>query len=169
MGLSQISMMELIYEKVNGFQPLTIFSKDSIIDVWQGFKYTFGMSQHSQFKKNIKQSELIFLIYSFKMLEINRKILHFFFAFIFGSIPFQYALVICLYFLILDEFFTWTNSPACHKCGSQTKAVGNDAPYPSEMMWDAGVVECYQCVACSENVRFPRYNHPQKLLGTVVV
>ena len=35
--LWQTSKMERFTKIVNGFQPLTIFSKRSILDVWQGF------------------------------------------------------------------------------------------------------------------------------------
>ena len=37
-------MMELFPNIVNGFQQLIIFAKSSIIDVWQGLKYTFELS-----------------------------------------------------------------------------------------------------------------------------
>ena len=35
----QTSMMKYFPKIVKGFQPLTIFAKRSILDVWQGFKY----------------------------------------------------------------------------------------------------------------------------------
>ena len=35
----QRSKMELFSKKVNGSQPLNIFAKHSISDVWQGFEY----------------------------------------------------------------------------------------------------------------------------------
>ena len=45
LGCSQTSVMELFPEKlINGFQLLTIFTKSSIIDVWQGSKYTSSAS-----------------------------------------------------------------------------------------------------------------------------
>ena len=36
-----------------------------------------------------------------------------------------------------------------------------------EQRWGAHRVELYQCPKCKKIMRFPRYNHPQKLLGTV--
>lgn len=33
------------------------------------------------------------------------------------------------------------------------------------MAWGAGNVESYKCVYCGKVTRFPRYNHPAKLLG----
>ena len=36
---SQTSMMELLANEFNGFQPLTIFAKISAIDIWLGSKY----------------------------------------------------------------------------------------------------------------------------------
>ena len=36
----QISKMELFFAKiVNAFQPLTISTKNSILDIWQSYKY----------------------------------------------------------------------------------------------------------------------------------
>ena len=36
--------MELFAKIINGCKPLAIISKGSIVDVWPGFKYTFGIS-----------------------------------------------------------------------------------------------------------------------------
>ena len=45
LGCSQTSVMLFFPEKlINGFQLLTIFTKSSIIDVWQGSKYTSSAS-----------------------------------------------------------------------------------------------------------------------------
>ena len=35
--------MERFQKLVNGFKPLTIFSKRSILDAWQGSEYAYGM------------------------------------------------------------------------------------------------------------------------------
>ena len=42
---SQTSKIELFEKVVNGFQPLTIFEKSSILDVWQGSEYASGNNQ----------------------------------------------------------------------------------------------------------------------------
>ena len=42
----QTSKMELLAKIVNGFQPLTIFAKSSILDVRQGSKYTSNIRLH---------------------------------------------------------------------------------------------------------------------------
>ena len=40
-------------------------------------------------------------------------------------------------------------------------------PTPEEQAWGAGRVEVYRCRSCGHgDVRFPRYNHPGKLLHT---
>ena len=36
--------MEIFVEIVNGFQPLIIFAKTSILDVWQGIEYASATS-----------------------------------------------------------------------------------------------------------------------------
>lgn len=65
-----------------------------------------------------------------------------------------------------NDFFTWTNSPKCHHCSSETKFYKNDVPNIEERVWHTGNVECYRCGNCNYTTRFPRYNHPQKLLET---
>ena len=57
------------------------------------------------------------------------------------------------------------NIPECSTCGSLTSAIGSVQPTPEELKWGAGRVEGYRCNQCQRQVRFPRYNHPQKLLG----
>merc|ERR1719427_634994 len=64
------------------------------------------------------------------------------------------------------EFFTWTNAPKCNICGGGTEHRSGDSPNAEERQWDCSRVECYQCAKCFVLVRFPRYNHPQKLLET---
>ena len=39
----QVSKLERFPKKVNGWKRLTIFAKHSILDVWQGSEYAFGM------------------------------------------------------------------------------------------------------------------------------
>ena len=64
------------------------------------------------------------------------------------------------------DFFTWTDSPKCASCQSSTHAAGMATPTEAELMWGASRVENYQCTQCSSFTRFPRYNHPGKLLET---
>lgn len=68
-----------------------------------------------------------------------------------------------------SDFFTWVTSPPCGDCGS-TNVVGRGGAAPStqeERAGLAGVVELYSCRACGVTSRFPRYNHPLKLLTWV--
>ena len=67
--------------------------------------------------------------------------------------------------LILGSFFKWVDKPTCPSCGSLTFPVGVVPPTPEEMIWGAGNVESYKCQYCGKVTRFPRYNHPAKLLG----
>ena len=62
-------------------------------------------------------------------------------------------------------FFKWVDKPPCPWCGSLTFPVGVVPPTPEEALWGAGNVESYKCQNCGKTTRFPRYNHPAKLLG----
>lgn len=65
------------------------------------------------------------------------------------------------------EFFSWTNAPKCETCGStDTKTVGATKPDQFEQAYGAGTVEVALCNTCGSQTRFPRYNHPGKLLET---
>ncbi|KAA6423321.1 MAG: Peptide-N(4)-(N-acetyl-beta-glucosaminyl)asparagine amidase [Trebouxia sp. A1-2] len=65
------------------------------------------------------------------------------------------------------DFFTWVNSPPCSHCGSSDMhASGMAVPTAEEADGNAGRVELHTCRACSCTTRFPRYNHPAKLLET---
>ena len=63
------------------------------------------------------------------------------------------------------EFFTWTNEPKCSLCNVATQCIGRVPPNEDQRRWGAGNVENYVCRQCNRNCTFPRYNHPQKLLG----
>ena len=54
----------------------------------------------------------------------------------------------------------------CEECEKQGTAMGKGSPTQEELKWEAHNVELYQCPDCKKILRFPRYNHPQKLLGT---
>eukprot|EP00960_Hanusia_phi_P052867 761706-Hanusia_phi.AAC.6 len=63
--------------------------------------------------------------------------------------------------------FKWVNNAPCDHCGStSTKNSGADRPNISEQAHGAGVVELYHCNDCNKVTRFPRYNHPGKLMET---
>ncbi|EGD83085.1 hypothetical protein PTSG_03725 [Salpingoeca rosetta] len=64
------------------------------------------------------------------------------------------------------EFFTWVDTLPCEYCGGKTKVAGMTAPLGDEARWQAGRVEVHQCKSCGRSTRFPRYNHPGKLLET---
>ncbi|RNA40801.1 Peptide-N(4)-(N-acetyl-beta-glucosaminyl)asparagine amidase [Brachionus plicatilis] len=67
-----------------------------------------------------------------------------------------------------NEFFRWINQPDCQSCKSNKAVVffKNDKPNINEITWMAGNVEVYKCSNCQTLTRFPRYNHPSKLLDT---
>ena len=65
-----------------------------------------------------------------------------------------------------SSFFKWTNAAPCAACGKATTLVGRAQPTQEERRWHAGTVEVYKCNTCQSQTRFPRYNHPRKLLET---
>ncbi|XP_067664918.1 peptide-N(4)-(N-acetyl-beta-glucosaminyl)asparagine amidase-like [Haliotis asinina] len=64
------------------------------------------------------------------------------------------------------SFFQWVDAPPCNACGAETRLIGGVDPLPQERIWGASRVENYRCNSCQQHTRFPRYNHPQKLLET---
>lgn len=64
------------------------------------------------------------------------------------------------------SFFKWVDSPPCIHCGGSTHHVGSVPPTPAEITWGGSRVENHQCDSCKGFTRFPRYNHPGKLLET---
>lgn len=65
-----------------------------------------------------------------------------------------------------NQFFTWVNAPKCSFCAGETKLIGGAHPNQEEHRYHAGTVEVYSCTVCSTVTRFPRYNHPGKLIQT---
>ena len=65
----------------------------------------------------------------------------------------------------LETFFRWMDKPVCVECGTKTELKGHVPPSADEQKWWVGVVEGYRCPNCGNDERFPRYNHPAKLLG----
>ena len=53
----------------------------------------------------------------------------------------------------------------CDNC--DVKGEGGDSVPPTleEEQLGASRVEGYTCPKCHKSIRFPRYNHPEKLLG----
>lgn len=65
------------------------------------------------------------------------------------------------------KFFSWTDKPACRSCGDpETVAFGKGQSNHDDLRWMAHVIELYKCSKCGVITRFPRYNHPEKLLQT---
>ena len=63
------------------------------------------------------------------------------------------------------KFFHWLDKPVCANCGTKTVATGPVQPTADDLKWHAGRVEGFKCPKCGKYERFPRYNHPGKLLG----
>ncbi|ELU02854.1 hypothetical protein CAPTEDRAFT_133674 [Capitella teleta] len=83
-----------------------------------------------------------------------------------GSVDIRDLLLLELLAWFKKEFFQWVNSPACESCGASTTASGMGHPTQAELLYGAGRVELYVCSSCRRETRFPRYNHPGKLLET---
>jgi len=64
------------------------------------------------------------------------------------------------------NWMKWVNKPPCQFCQGETQSLGMTAATPEELNSWASRVELYQCNTCSSYTRFPRYNHPRKLLQT---
>ncbi|XP_041364348.1 peptide-N(4)-(N-acetyl-beta-glucosaminyl)asparagine amidase-like isoform X2 [Gigantopelta aegis] len=65
------------------------------------------------------------------------------------------------------SFFRWVDAPQCDACSANTTSLlGGVTPSPAEQIWGAARVENYRCSSCNQLTRFPRYNHPGKLLET---
>jgi len=70
---------------------------------------------------------------------------------------------------ISGTFFHWKDKPVCADCGTKTECTGLAQPTDEERRWEAGRVEAYKCPNCGKDERYPRYNHPEKLLGNTTV
>lgn len=82
------------------------------------------------------------------------------------SIDFRDLMLLELLAWFKNSFFSWVDAPKCDNCGGETQSVGMAEPTPDEIQWQANRVENYKCNRCQRFVRFPRYNHPEKLLET---
>ena len=65
-----------------------------------------------------------------------------------------------------SDFFSWVDAPPCDRCNSNCSNIGMVEPTVDDIRWGASRVEHYRCNACGQLVRFPRYNHPGRLLET---
>ncbi|ESP03621.1 hypothetical protein LOTGIDRAFT_237618 [Lottia gigantea] len=82
------------------------------------------------------------------------------------QIDFQDCLLLSLLHWFKTEFFSWVDAPACERCTGPTRSIGMVEPSLEETRWQGHRVESYQCNVCALLTRFPRYNHPGKLLET---
>ncbi|KAM4725967.1 peptide-N(4)-(N-acetyl-beta-glucosaminyl)asparagine amidase [Anableps anableps] len=65
-----------------------------------------------------------------------------------------------------QDFFSWVDCLPCSQCGGPTKHAQALSPTAEELRWGAQRVENHYCQSCRLSTRFPRYNHPEKLLET---
>lgn len=69
------------------------------------------------------------------------------------------------------DYFQWFQEPICKQCSTDNKLIQmklnrySDSNF-EEKKWRASNVEIYKCLLCNNESRFPRYNHPLKLLET---
>lgn len=63
-----------------------------------------------------------------------------------------------------QDFFSWVDCLPCSHCGGQTHNAGSLSPSTDDLRWGAQRVENHFCQKCQLSTRFPRYNHPEKLL-----
>ncbi|XP_074939356.1 peptide-N(4)-(N-acetyl-beta-glucosaminyl)asparagine amidase isoform X2 [Phalacrocorax aristotelis] len=66
-----------------------------------------------------------------------------------------------------NDFFHWVNNVPCSRCGGQTEPKSDYLlPTDDDQRWNVSRVENHYCKLCQHCNRFPRYNHPEKLLET---
>uniref|UniRef100_A0A3Q2PTR9 Peptide-N(4)-(N-acetyl-beta-glucosaminyl)asparagine amidase n=1 Tax=Fundulus heteroclitus TaxID=8078 RepID=A0A3Q2PTR9_FUNHE len=65
-----------------------------------------------------------------------------------------------------QDFFSWVDCLPCSQCGGPTTHRQALSPTAEELRWGAQRVENHYCQSCQLSTRFPRYNHPEKLLET---
>lgn len=65
-----------------------------------------------------------------------------------------------------NEFFSWCDQPMCKTCNQKGQYLETQSPNNEESKWLASRTEVYKCTKCSNNLRFARYNNPEKLLET---
>lgn len=65
-----------------------------------------------------------------------------------------------------NELFKWFDKYKCDRCETICDTMKRVSPTNEESKWICSLVELYQCASCGKFYRFPRYNHPEKLLET---
>ncbi|KAM8883871.1 peptide-N(4)-(N-acetyl-beta-glucosaminyl)asparagine amidase isoform 2-T2 [Synchiropus picturatus] len=65
-----------------------------------------------------------------------------------------------------QDFFSWVDCLPCSGCGGRTQNAGSLSPSTDDVRWGGKRVENHFCATCDLSTRFPRYNHPEKLLET---
>lgn len=70
-----------------------------------------------------------------------------------------------------NDFFQWFDhgscgNESCQRFGQPMSVKGSGQPTLEDMMFGASRVELFHCKLCGSEERFPRYNHPLKLLDT---
>jgi peptide-N4-(N-acetyl-beta-glucosaminyl)asparagine amidase len=70
-----------------------------------------------------------------------------------------------------NSFFSWFNKSICDNSycplrGVEMESIGSGQPNHEDLAYGASRIELYQCASCKKESRFPRYNHPLKLLDT---
>lgn len=83
-----------------------------------------------------------------------------------SSLDVKDCLVLELLNWFKKSFFIWVDCLPCEKCGGSTHHAGSSVPTEEEALWGGSRVEKHQCDTCNAFTRFPRYNHPAKLLET---
>ena len=64
------------------------------------------------------------------------------------------------------EFFNWCDQPICKPCNQKGNLTQTQSPNNEETKWLASRTEVYKCGKCGNELRFPRYNNPEKLMET---
>ena len=70
-----------------------------------------------------------------------------------------------------NSFFSWFDKSICSSAtcplrGVEMQGTGSGQPTAEDLSWGASRIELYACASCGSQERFPRYNHPLKLLET---
>ena len=62
----------------------------------------------------------------------------------------------------------WCDKPNCTNCitNENMEYIGKATPSAEDKQFKDGSIENYRCKKCNANKRFPRYNHPIKILET---
>ena len=68
-----------------------------------------------------------------------------------------------------NSFFSWFDKSVCKNSncplkGVEMEAIGSGQPSLEDLAFGASRIELYRCASCQNQERFPRYNHPLKLL-----